>query len=236
MQSDFIILYAMSLIASEKMEKAIHILTRAMNDYPDNCQIYYYRAFAQYKISNLPKAFEDCQKSIQLKEGFYASHLLLGLIMYERNNDRNALSPLLYALFLSSKAEWAEKTLFIIHSLLNQKHERIVIPIHEERFRIKNIEELLIVYTSGYRLSEWNPIANFFLAFIGDYIKDNLKNLNSLDHCYADFFNKLSQSPHMATYCYVIMQNLKLKEVDEWYVDHSKELSDYADWIEKNYQ
>jgi tetratricopeptide (TPR) repeat protein len=230
---DFNVLYAMSLIALEEQDKAISMISYALEDFPDNCMLYYYRSIAYYKNSELSRAFNDAKKSVELKEEFYGSHLLLGLIMYEKNNDRNAAAPLYYALFRNIDAEWAEKVLFIIHSLLNYKHDRLMIPLKEYRFDIKGVEDVIDYYCSDYNFHDWRPADYNFIPITADYLKDIVNNLNNLDNCYYYFYSKLLQSPHMVTFGYYIMKPLKMKEVEEWYKNHSEDLSAFADWLEK---
>jgi len=230
---DFNVLYAMSLIASEQHEKAVLTTTAALQEFPDNCQLYYYRALAYYKTSELTRAFNDARKCVELKEEFYKAHLLLGLVMYEKNNDRNAAAPLIYALFRNSGSPWAGKVVFIIHSLLNYKHDRLLIPLKEFRYGIKEVEDVLEYYCSNYDYKGWLPTEYTFVPMIYIYLKEVTPNLNTLDKCYYDFYNRLLASPHMVTFGYYILKSLEMKEVDDWYKLHSDELTDFADWLDK---
>jgi len=232
-RNDFLLLYARSLLALGSQDKAIHVLSEAICEAPENVLFYYYRAIAYYKNGDVSRAINDVLTCTRLKETFSAAHLLLGCLLYEKNNDRRAAIPLYYALFGNAKAPWAAQATYMIYCLLAFRHENLVVPFREERLKIREVEDILACYCSSPAYKEWQPSVEHFVPSTTSYLLEVAGNLRSLASCYDAFFSSLVSSPHLVTFSYYLLTSFSLPEVQEWYKTHSQELSSFAEWIDR---
>ena len=79
--------------------EAFEILDNAIKQYPENAQLYYYRALVSDALGRNSAQISDLQKAISLDPSYYISYYQLGIAYEKINDERNALIS--YERFLS---------------------------------------------------------------------------------------------------------------------------------------
>lgn len=90
---------AFDLYEKKEYIPAFEILDNGLKEYPNNAQIYYYRALVFCAMDRNAAAIIDLQKAIEFDPGYYMAYYELGKLYEKINDERSAL--VVYEKFLS---------------------------------------------------------------------------------------------------------------------------------------
>ncbi len=97
---------AYSAYENKRYVEAFDTLNEGLKTYPDNAQIYYYRALVCDAMNRNAAQIIDLQKAIELDPSFYMAYYQLGKAYEKINDERSAL--VIYEKFLSIEPEEKE--------------------------------------------------------------------------------------------------------------------------------
>lgn len=102
----YIINNAYDLYVKKEYVSAFEILDNGLKEYPENPQIYYYRALVFAAMGRNAAAIIDLQKAIEFDAGYYMAYYELGKLYEKINDERSAL--VVYEKFLSVEPDEKE--------------------------------------------------------------------------------------------------------------------------------
>jgi tetratricopeptide (TPR) repeat protein len=237
-QAGSYLVYSSSLDALGRTKKAIDLLEEAIKLYPSNAQLYYNHALSCYKYRDLSKAITSLDSSISKAPLYVPAHYLLACALYEKSNDPQCLSPLLFGITLDNDSSRTTQALIIFKTLNDHKHEKISIPFFEDRVRIVDISQVLDFYITKRTVNEAIALfdANDFASKIQQYIlkaSEESTSRNKYSKTYASFFKSIKSSGNTDSFSWYQLRYMNKPEVKSWYKSNPKKILNFSSFLEK---
>lgn len=227
------IIYACSLDRQGRIKEAIDEFESAAKTYPNNYLLWQEYALSCYKYRDHKKVQMALDSSINKNQYAAISHYLMGCSMFENNNDVNSIYPFLYGLMIDNDTTRALKAILFIKCSLNKNPDLINIPFFESRQNITSVNEILNYYfplKSRWQLAQDMQAVNL-IKTLEIQLSTKVPESNNND---VLFIKDLIGKGLLEPYLYYCMRTLNDEYVKLWIKNHSSQLTDLAEYLDKH--
>lgn len=215
------------------IKESIEVFSDALKEFPNNTALLYGYAFSSYKYRSFELAKNALEKTIQPNELNPDIYYLYGCVLFESSNEPSCVHSFAYGLMLDFDSERKLKALSFLELYLQKKMDQINIPYFDARLAITDVTDILKNYNSqnkkdiGLKTNEFEKLLKLLPGQINTVVPAEPAQLKT-------FYTNLINNGLTQVYVYYLLRNSNNQEVETWMKNNSSQLSELANFLEKN--
>jgi len=231
-----------------KPEESIKLFESAIKKYGNNNMLCYNLGITYYRQGEIDKAEKTLYNGIEIDPSHPSSHMMLGLILSEKENKIPAILCLHYFLFMEPDTERSQQIMPILKELMSSgisktSDNQITITIDSDADKKSEwyTAEISLPLLAAVQMTEENKLLSETEQFgltnssLFKILAESKKKKNSglYWEFYIPFFDALARSDHFSTFNNYIHMSVD-ESASQWITSNPNKIEDWSIWLKEN--